>query len=262
MSLDPWFVAQPYESFMGRWSRMIAPAFIEWLSPPPGLHWLDLGCGTGALSQAILVHAAPASVLAVDPSEAFIAYARQALADARMAFHIGDAFDLPAGAHSLQAAVSGLALNFIPDPVAALRAVRQVLQPGGTLALYVWDYAGKMEMLRCFWDSAASLDPQALALDEGVRFPICQPDALRAAFKQAGLQRIQVEGIETRMAFASFDDFWSPFLGGQGPAPAYVASLDAPARQALEAHLRSSLPLREDGSLALVGGAWAARAVV
>jgi trans-aconitate methyltransferase len=257
---DLWAAGQPYEHFMGRWSRLIAHNFLEWLSPPPALHWLDLGCGTGALSQAVLDHASPASVLAVDPSAGFIAFAERKLADPRVTFWVGDALNLPPHAHMVNIAVSGLVLNFIPEPVAALRALSQALQPGSLIALYVWDYAGKMEMLRYFWNSAVALDPQAQALDEGIRFPICRPDALRQVCAEAGLQDIEVSGIQATTTFTNFDDYWSPFLGGQGPGPGYVAGLSATGRAALEKHLHAALPFREDGSLSLTARAWAVRA--
>jgi SAM-dependent methyltransferase len=157
-------------------------------------------------------------------------------------------------------AVSGLVVNFVPEPVKALQAMRRALRPDGVLAFYVWDYGGEMEMLRHFWDSVVALDPGARSLDESFRFPMCQPDALTHLCQEAALHRIEVTGIEASMAFSGFDDYWSPFLGGQGPAPSYVARLDASSRQALEDHLRASLPFREDGSLSLVARAWAVRA--
>ncbi len=257
---DPWAAGQPYEQFMGRWSRRIARTFMQWLAPPMALRWLDLGCGTGALSQAILDRASPASVLAVDPSDAFIALAKQQLADSRVTFWVGDAFNLPADARATDVAVSGLVLNFIPDPVAALHALRRILKPGGMIALYVWDYGDKMEMLRYFWDSAASLDPRARALDEGVRFPICQPDALRQVCMEAGLHDAEISSVEAATTFTDFDDYWSPFLGGQGPAPGYVAGLETAERVKLAEHLRSVLPFHQDGSLNLIARAWVVRA--
>ena len=247
---------------MGRWSRLIARAFLQWLSPSPALHWLDIGCGTGALSEAILAHASPASVLAVDPSEGFIAFARHRLSDPRVTFQVGDVLNLPTESNAAQVAVSGLVLNFIPEPVTALRAIRGALQPDGMIALYVWDYSGKMEMLRYFWDSVVALDPGARALDEGVRFPICYPDVLQQVCEQAGLRHIEVNSLEAVMTFADFADYWSPFLGGQGPAPGYVAGLGVTDRATLEQHLRVALPIREDGSFTLVARAWAVRAKV
>ena len=134
---DPWGAGQPYEQFMGRWSRLIAHVFIEWLSPPPGLRWLDVGCGTGTLSRTILAEASPTWVFAVDPSEAFIAFAKRSLTDPRLTFEVGDALHLPIGAHLMQMAVSGLVLNFIPEPAAALQAMAQALQSDGMIVLYV-----------------------------------------------------------------------------------------------------------------------------
>jgi ubiquinone/menaquinone biosynthesis C-methylase UbiE len=253
---------QPYEKFMGRWSRLIAHAFIQWLSPPPALRWLDIGCGTGALSETILERASPASVLAIDPSEEFIAFAKHKLADPRITFWVGDAVRLPTDAPAMDMAVSGLVLNFIPEPVSALRAIRRALQLDGMIALYVWDYGGKMEMLRYFWDSVVALDPDAYAWDEGIRFPICQPDALTQVCTEAGLHPIEVRGLEVSMTFTDFADYWSPFLGGQGPAPGYVAGLGMTGRTALEDHLRATLPFREDGSLSLAARAWAVQATV
>jgi len=256
---DPWAAGAPYEQFMGRWSRPIARAFIDWLALPSGMHWLDLGCGTGALSETILAQAAPASVVGVDPSEGFIAHARRAITDPRASFHTGDALRLPPLSRPLQAAVSGLVLNFIPDPLAALQALFQVLRPGGTLAVYVWDYAEGMQMLRYFWDSAAALDPRARDLDEGVRFPLCRPEALTALFRRTGLSGVEVNSLEVTTPFAGFDDYWQPFLGGQGPAPGYVSQLPPAARDALEVHLRATLPIRADGSFTLGARAWAVR---
>lgn len=257
---ESWATGPSYEYFMGRWSRLIARSFLKWLAPRPGLKWLDIGCGTGALSEMILAHGSPASILAVDPSAEYIEFAKLKHPDSRIVFQVGDATNLPPLHHRMNMTVSGLALNFIPEPANALRAMRRVLQPDGILAFYVWDYGGKMEMLRYFWDSVVALDPQARSLDEGLRFPMCQPDALTHLCMEAGLHNIEVVGIEASMTFPDFDDYWSPFLGGQGPAPGYVAQLDVSRRKALEDHLRAALPFREDGSLSLAARAWAVRA--
>lgn len=257
---DTWATGPSYEYFMGRWSRLIASAFLKWFAPRPGLNWLEIGCGTGALSEIILSHGAPASLLAIDPSAEFIGFARLKLPDTHVIFQVGDALDLPSLPHKINVIASGLALNFISDPSIALRAMRRALQPDGILAFYVWDYGGRMEMLRYFWDSVAALDPGAHSLDEGLRFPMCQPNALMHLCEEAALHNIEITGIEASMTFPDFDDYWSPFLGGQGPAPGYVARLDASSRKALEDYLRATLPFREDGSLSLLARAWAVRA--
>ena len=174
---------------MGRWSRLIAVAFLEWLSPRPDLHWLEIGCGTGALSKIILSHGSPASLLAIDPSAEFIEFARRTVPDPRITFQVGDALNLPPIRQSMNVAVSGLTLNFISEPITALQMLRRALRLDGILAFYVWDYGGKMEMLRYFWDCAIALDHHARSLDEGLRFPMCQPDAQRGSRLRRGRER-------------------------------------------------------------------------
>ncbi|HEV2892287.1 MAG TPA: SAM-dependent methyltransferase, partial [Actinomycetota bacterium] len=152
-------------------------------------------------------------------------------------------------------------LNFVPDPALAVREMTRVARPGGPVAAYVWDYAGRMELIRHFWDAAAALDPAAAALDEGRRFGVCQPEPLARLFRDAGLAEVDVRPIEVPTRFRDFDDYWGPFLGGQGPAPGYALSLDEPRRAALREELRRRLPFAADGSIPLVARAWAGRGV-
>ena len=251
---DTWERGDPYERYVGRWSRRVAPAFLDWLGLPARQRWLDIGCGTGALSAAILDRCSPASVIGVEPSEGFRATAERNLAG-RATLQPGNAAAMPLGDASVDAAVSGLVLNFVPDPRAALAEMRRVLRPGGCIAAYVWDYAGKMELMRYFWDAAAALDPAAAKLDEGPRFPLCNPDALSKLFGGG-----EVRAIDIATRFTSFDDYWQPFLGGQGPAPAYAMSLDEEKRNRLGDRLRERLPAGSDGSIDLTARAWAVRA--
>lgn len=255
---DTWEQGNLYEQYVGRWSRRVAPLFLSWLSVPAGRRWLDVGCGTGSLCAAILDHCAPASVAGVEPSEGFLETARENLAD-RAALHQGSATAIPLGDASVDAVVSGLVLNFIPDPRAALAEMARVAVQGGTIAAYVWDYAGKMELMRIFWDAAVELDPQAASLDEGTRFPLCRPDALEKLFLGAGLEAVETKALDIPTPFADFEDFWQPFLGGQGPAPTYVTSLDEPARERLRDRVRELLPIAADGSISLIARAWAVR---
>jgi hypothetical protein len=153
--------------------------------------------------------------------------------------------------------VSGLVLNFVPDLGETLAETRRVLRPDGFAAGYVWDYADGMQLLRRFWDAAVALDPAASAHDEAVRFPDAGPVPLEAAFREAGFEAVQVRSIDVPTCFADFDDLWTPFLGGIGPAPGYVASLTGPARDALRDRLRSSLVAEPDGSIRLTARAWA-----
>lgn len=255
---DAWDQGSPYEAYIGRWSRQIAPLFLAWLDPAPGLRWIDVGCGTGALSAAILERSSPASVVGIDPSEGFLALARERLGD-RARLLAGDAAALPVAPGACQMLVSGLVLNFVPDLPAALAEMRRVTVPGGGIAAYVWDYADAMEITRRFWDAAAALDATAAQLHEGVRFPLCRPEALRAAFDAAGLTRVETTALELTARFTGFDDYWQPFLGGQGPAPAYAMSLSEPRREQLRASLASTMPVAADGTIALKARAWAVR---
>lgn len=237
----------------------MAREFVSWLEPRPAAHWLEIGCGTGALTAAICERCDPASVLACDPSAAFVASARGNIADAHASFVEGGAHDLPAREGGFDAIVSGLVLNFVPELERALASMRERLSPGGMVAAYVWDYAEGMEFLRRFWDEATALDPGAASLDEGGRFPICRRDALESLFRATGLTNVKVEALQVPTEFAGFDDFWAPFLGGTGPAPAYVASLDATRREALRARLEHRLAPDADGRIRLRARAWAVR---
>ena len=255
---DSWHGGDAYERYMGRWSRQVAPLFLHWLDAPPGRRWLDVGCGTGALCTAVLERCAPAAVTGVDPSAGFLSTVRSRLS-AGVVLHQAPAGALPLPDAAVDVTVSGLVLNFVPDATAALREMARVTATGGTVAVYVWDYAGKMELIRRYWDVAAEVDPAARARDQGERFPLCQPPALTTAFDSAGLQQVSTSAIEITLRFADFDDYWQPFLGGQGPAPAHAMNLDEATRNRLRDRLRASLPLRSDGALELAARAWAAR---
>lgn len=259
--IDTWERGDPYERYVGRWSRQVAPLFLSWLNIPAGRRWLDVGCGTGALSAAILDQCAPASLTGIEPSEGFLQAAQQSIGE-RVLLHPGTATAIPLDADSVDVVVSGLVLNFVPDPQAALTEMARVTAMGGTLGAYVWDYADKMELIRYFWDAAIALDNNAMPLDEGVRFPLCRPEALAALFVGAGLSNVEVRAIDIATPFANFEDYWQPFLGGQGPAPTYALSLSETERTRLQEHLRTRLPLLPDGSLALIARAWAVRGTV
>jgi trans-aconitate methyltransferase len=255
---DSWNKGDPYERYVGRWSQLVAHEFLEWLNLPPSLRWLDVGCGTGALTAAISKQCAPAELIGIDSSEGFLSKARTRL-ESRASFHLANALDIPLADAAVDVLVSGLVLNFVPNTAQGLAQMRRVTAPGGTVAAYVWDYAGKMELMRYFWDAACELSSAAQQLDEGVRFPLCTSTALQAAFTEAKLDEVQTRPIDIATRFANFDDYWAPFLGGQGPAPAYAMSLDEASRNSLRDLIRSRLPIENDGSISLVARAWAVR---
>jgi len=249
-----------YQSFMGRWSRAAAHEFLAWLAIPPGRRWLDVGCGTGALSAMILESASPSEVQGVDPSEASVAYAQFTITDNRARFMVGDALALPSEMEGFDVIVSGLVLNQLSRPADGVAEMIRVAKPGGIVAAYVWDFTEGMQMLRYFWDTAIELDPAAEELDQTKRFSIYHPDRLRELFDDSGLIDVCVHTIDVTAVFRDFDDYWTPFLSGRHlRAPGYVISLDEDRRARLRERLRANLPIGADGSIHLIARAWAVR---
>jgi SAM-dependent methyltransferase len=254
--MSEWSSGEIYESYVGRWSRLVAAEFVAWLDEPTGLRWLDVGCGTGALTSAILRTAEPVAVLGIDPSAGFIEYARKSVTDERATFEVRSAAELPDGPYD--AVVAGLVLNFIPERVEALHRMREI---GSTVAVYVWDYSDGMELMRYFFDAMIEVRPQDREHDEGLRFSFCTAKGLGGLFREAGFTKVGLHEIVVPTEFASFDDYWRPFLGGQGVAPAYLRSLDEPDQEALREAVRTRLPIEADGSIRLTARAWAAKAL-
>ncbi len=254
---DGWHTGETYENFMGRWSRPLAEKFINWVDPSPGGHWLDVGTGTGALASAICAMARPASVVASDPSARFIESAQQRLRDPRVTFVVAGAGSLPRRDDGYDVIVSGLALNFFPNPGLALAEQLAALCPGGSIGAFVWDYAEGMEFLRHFWDAVAAIEPEAAEMDEGRRFPICDPDSLKSLLKSAGAERVRGTSLAVPTLFSSFEDYWHPFLGGTGPAPSLVLAFSQKQRRVLMDELRRRLPIQESGRIHLRARAWA-----
>jgi SAM-dependent methyltransferase len=256
-----WGSGNAYEPYVGRWSRPVAREFLAWLAVPSGGRWLDVGCGTGALSETILSMASPDEIVGIDPSPEFIGFARDRVKDTRVRFDIGDAQALQADSATFDAAVAGLVLNFVPEPGKAVAEMARVTRPGGTVSAYVWDYAEGMQMMRHFWDAAGALDPEARELDEGRRFPLCRPEPLADLFRSTGLEDVEVRSIDVPTVFRDFDDYWSPFLGGKAPAPAYAMSLSEGRRAKLRERIRATLPTNAKGEHHLTARAWAVRGV-
>jgi len=259
---ENWGAGGAYEQYVGRWSRRVAGELLRWLAVERGLAWADVGCGTGALAETILATCEPASIEGVDASDGFVVHARQRLHDPRVRFTTGDATHLPWESGVFDVAVSGLVLNFVADHEAMAREMARVTKPGGRVAVYVWDYAGGMQMVRYFWDAAIAVSPGDAKLDQADRFPICQPGPLAALFERAGLRSVEARPIEIATVFRDFDDYWRPFLGGQGSAPTYLASLSDGVRERIRAHLRARLAPAHGGPIELTARAWAVGGVV
>ncbi|HSM18538.1 MAG TPA: class I SAM-dependent methyltransferase [Gemmatimonadales bacterium] len=261
MESDTWDDGATYEPYVGRWSRVVAESFLSWLAIPMGAAWLDFGCGTGALSHTILANAHPRLVIGCDRSPGYVAFARERAPDLRAQFVEAQLPELPRIDGGFDVVVAGLVLNFLPTPMDGATAMMTRVRRGGTVAAYVWDYADGMQLMRVFWDTVVELDPVARVLDEGTRFPLCRPEPLTQLFNGAGLRDVAVESIEVPTVFQDFDDYWLPFLGGQGPAPGYAASLP-PERQAeLREAIRRRLPSAADGTIPLTARAWAVKGI-
>jgi SAM-dependent methyltransferase len=259
---ETWDSGDAYEQYVGRWSRKVAEEFLRWLALPPGLTWADIGCGTGALAATILNTCEPVSIHGIDSSEGLVTRARRRIKDQRASFQIGDAARLPWDSDTFDASVSGLALNFVPNHQSMVREMARVTKPGGRVAGYVWDYAGRMQMLRHFWDAAIAVSPNDAKLDQAERFPLCHPQPLLELFQRAELRSVAVCAIDVPTVFRDFEDYWKPFLGRQGAAPTYLAKLDDEPRERIRLYLKSHLPSTPHGSIELTARAWAVQGIV
>ena len=244
---------------MGRWSQSLARDFLSWLAPSPNLRWLDVCCGSGILTEVIVQQFAPARVNGLDASPHQVEFARAHRTSPATTFETGNAMALPFGNASFDIAVCGLGLNFVPQPELALQEMHRVTVPDGVIAVYVWDYAEGARFLRTFWDVAAAVNPEASDYDQAHRFPMCNPDSLSKLFRDASLQEVTVRALDIMTRFANFDDYWQPFLTGQGSAPNYLASRDESIRNAIRERLRDSISTESSGAIELPARAWAVR---
>jgi ubiquinone/menaquinone biosynthesis C-methylase UbiE len=256
---DSWNSAMAYEKFMGRWSTLVARKFLNWLNIPFAQRWLDVGCGTGSLTKLILDFYQPEEIISIDPSSDFISYADSSIVNPVVHFKIGLAQSLELSSNSIDAVVSGLALNFVPDPRAAVLEMARVLKVGGKIGIFLWDYTIGMQMLRFFWDAAAKIDKKAKNMDEGIRFAICQEATLKSLLLDAGLKQVETKLFKVKTVFKNFNEYWQPFLGGVGPAPGYVMSLNKQERKKLEDNLKKNLPTDNKGVINISASAIAVK---
>jgi ubiquinone/menaquinone biosynthesis C-methylase UbiE len=251
-----------YERFMGRWSRLLAPAYIAFAGVKNGDRVFDVGTGTGSLA-AIVEASMPASeVVGVDPSEAFIAYAQKNAKSPRVRFEVGDAQALKFKDASFDNTLALLVMNFVPDENKAVAEMRRVTRAQGTVSACVWDYDAGMQMLRFFWDEAVALDAAIEPKDER-HMKLSRQGQLGDLWKKAGLTNIKEEPLVIDQAYSSFNDYWEPFTKGAGPGGAFVVSLSQGRREQLEARMRKRLlGDRQDGPFTLKATAWCVRGEV
>lgn len=255
-------LAEGYELYMGRWSRLLAPRFAAFAGVKDGERLLDVGTGTGAVASTLEAMLPASEIVGVDPSAGFIGQAARSARSGRVRFEVGDAQALRFGDASFDRTMALLVLNFIPDPGKALAEMRRVTRPRGVVGACTWDYGEGMESLRLFWDEAVALDPAAAPKHER-NMKLSREGELGALCKQAGLREVREQPLVIAQAFSSFEDYWAPFLRGTGPGGAYVASLPEARRAQLEARLRSRLLAGgADGAFTLKARAWCARGEV
>ena len=229
--------AEAYEAFMGRWSRLLAVPFVDFVGMVDGMRVLDVGCGTGALTDELVSRLPGSKVAAVDPSASFVEAVRARLPGLEVGR--AEAERLPFDDHVFDAAVAQLVVHFMADPVAGLAEMRRVTRRGGVVAACVWDYAGGRGPLGVFWDAARVTRPDAPGESElaGTR-----EGHLASLFEAAGVRNVTGTSLSVRIAHASFEEWWGPFTRGAGPAGAYVATLDPDARAALMGECQQRLP--------------------
>lgn len=238
-----WTGAEAYDRFMGRWSRQVAAEFVEALKVPAHAKWLDVGCGVGSLTAVIVERAAPSLVVGVDPSAAFLRLAGTRVRPPAARFEKGPAEHLSFDDATFDATVSGLVLNFLPDPHAGLREGMRVTRPGGVVAAYVWDYAHLDFFLARLWQAVAETDGRPAPVDERHRWRICSREGLSELAQQSGLRDWKVWTIPVTTSYASAQQVWERFLLGAGPAGAWVSAIPPERLERLRQHFLAALPL-------------------
>jgi len=238
---------EAYERLMGRWSRILAGAFLDWLNVPKNLRWLDVGCGNGAFTEELIMRCAPAAVTAIDPSDDQLAYARTRPGVRMTDFRVGDAQNLPFADSSFDVAAMALVISFLPDPGRATAEMTRVVRPGGRVAAYMWDTLG----------GGAPVHPIYLALESMGMTSVRPPnpaasgrDAMQGLWKNAGLESVETRVIRIQPVFANFDDFWDSNAAPIGPQGKIIAGISASAREELRTRLRDHLPISSNGRIA------------
>ena len=255
-------VAEAYEVRMGRWSRQLAPLFVEFGGVRDGEKLLDVGCGTGSLSATLVRVTKTSEIVGIDPSNRFIEYARTQIVDPRVSFEVGDAQILPYPNASFDRCLALLAIDHIPDAPKAAIEMRRVTTTAGLVATTMWDRSRANELYGCFWDAVEAIDPTAKRPFERRR-SYGSAEALSDLWKHAGLIEIEITALAIGCQFSSFDELWQRYLTGEGPPGQYMAALSMDRREALKTAMRHNvLSDGADGPFTLQAKAWAVRGVV
>ncbi len=249
-----------YERQMGQWSHSVGMDFIDWLALPSGLRWLDVGCGTGAASAAILEICSPHEVVGVDPSEGQVAFADSNISESRAQFLVGDAQSLDFEDNTFDVAVAALLLNLVPDTNKVVAEMRRVVRPLGTVAAYVWDTAGGGHLMGPLVTALKSVDPETTA--GGFGRAVRGEDDLLEIFAEENLSSTDTQSFEVLVRYESVDDYWDVVMHAQGQHGNRIRSLDAQALDRLRQSLFEIVPPREDGTVTYTARIWAIRGLV
>jgi ubiquinone/menaquinone biosynthesis C-methylase UbiE len=251
--------ASAYERFMGRWSRAVAPQFLAWMRPKRRARWLDVGCGTGILAEALLDLCEPASVTGIDASAAQVAQASRGAARERATFRQADAVDLPFPDAAFDIAVSALTLNFVPDPLRALEEMRRVTVPGGAIGAYVWDFGRELSPSGPLRQAMRAFGAEVPAIPGTAHSGL---DALQSLFVRAGLQSIGTRTVDVTLAYSGFEDFWQAQTPGYAPTTKIIDAMTEGERRRLKRAVREALPIGPDGRIEYAARANAIRGTV
>ena len=238
-----------YERMMGAWSRIAGEIFLDWLTPPPGLRWIDIGCGSGAFTELLVERCAPAEVQGIDPSEAQLSFARARPAARIAEFYRGDALALPFDEDNFDAAVMALVIFFVPDPTKGVAEMAQVVRPGGTIAAYVWDMMGGGHPLELMH---AEMHAMGFTPQRPPRSDVSGVAALRRLWMSAGLDAIEVREFAVQRTFADFEDFWTTSMMAATVSQTIAAMAPGEAKL-LKMRMRARLP--EDAAGRITHGA-------
>ena len=251
--------ANGYERFMGRWSRAVAGHFLQWIKPPPRAKWLDVGCGTGILTEAVLDLCAPASVIGIDPSSAQIEQASRGPAGARAKFQQADALSLPFPERSFDIAASALVINFIPDPLPAVQEMRRVTAPGGTVAGYVWDFGRELSPSGPLRQAMRAFGAEVPAIPGTAHSSV---QALQSLFAAARMASIQSTTFDVTLAYPGFEDFWNAQTPSYSPTTKIINAMTDGERQRLKRAVQAALPIGPNGKIEYAARANAIRGAV
>jgi ubiquinone/menaquinone biosynthesis C-methylase UbiE len=256
--------AAGYEQLMGRWSKKLAPLFIDFVGLADGEKILDVGCGTGSLTFALAGTANLSEIAAIDYSAVFVEEAIRRNTDPRIKIRQADACALPFEDGMFDRALALLVLHFVPEAGKAVAEMRRVVRPGGVVAAAVWDHLGGMPGMRMMVDTVAALSEGGRQLRGRYCFqPMMQPGELRRTYVEQGLVDVTETQLMIRMDYQSFDDYWAPIAAGEGPLGKYVTTLEIEERKRTNAAVRDAYEAgRPDGPRSFANVAWACRGIV